>query len=163
MILVDYRCEACDGTSEHAVANPVPATVECPACRAPARRRFAAIGLSGRAVPATDPVPRGSGRALCLDNRDVPGLCHMTPDAARTWVARARRDNRSLERELERQERSLAVGTGAVADPVSHDHGSASGHGHGHTHPPAAAPAAAGHSGAGRPGRAGQTEGDGDG
>ncbi|MCF7550813.1 zinc ribbon domain-containing protein [Pseudonocardia sp. WMMC193] len=140
MILVDYRCGTCEGVSEHFVANPVPSAVECPACRAPALRRFAAIGLSGRAAPPADRAPVEPGRSLCLDNRDVPGLCHMTPDAGRAWVARARRDNRSLERELERQERSLKENPTHAPSPVSHDHGSASGtgHGHGHGHAPAA-------------------------
>jgi hypothetical protein len=57
----------------------------------------------------------------------------MTPDAGRAWVARARRDNRALDRELERQERSLTLGGGVVADPMSHDHG----HAHSHTCDPA--------------------------
>jgi hypothetical protein len=69
----------------------------------------------------------------------------MTPDAARTWVARARGDNRSLDRELERQERSLKENAGPVADPVSHDHGHPQGSGHEHSH--VAAPAAAADSG----------------
>lgn len=144
MIIVDYRCEACDGVAEHFVSNPAPPTMRCPACQAPARRRFAAVGLSGRAAPPTERRPAASDRALCLDNRDVPGLCHMTPDAARTWVARARGDNRSLDRELERQERSLKETAGPAADPVSHDHGHAHGTGHGHGHAAPAATAAAG-------------------
>ncbi len=134
MIIVDYRCEVCDGRSEHFVSNPAPATMECPACRAPAQRRFAPVGLSGRAAPPVEHKPGKPERALCLDNRDVPGLCHMTPDAARTWVARARGDNRSLDRELQRQERSLRENAGPAADPVSHDHGHSGGSGHAHSH-----------------------------
>lgn len=140
MIIVDYRCESCDGLSEHFVSNPAPPTMQCPACRAPATRRFSAVGLSGRAAAPVEHKPAKSDRALCLDNRDVPGLCHMTPAAARTWVARARGDNRSLDRELERQERSLKETAGPVADPVSHDHGHSHGGEHAHAH---AAPAAA--------------------
>lgn len=121
MILVDYRCDRCHGVSEHRVHAPAPATVPCPACRAPARRRFAAVGLL-RGTPAPAPQPRTAPRALCRDNPDVPGLCHMTPDAARAWVARARGDNRTLDRELARQERAQRENPGAVVDPVSHDH-----------------------------------------
>ena len=81
MILVDYRCDNCLGTSEHLVSNPVPATVSCPACLSSARRRFAPVGLSGRAsAPVDQPVQ--SNRALCRDNPDVPGLCHMNPSSA---------------------------------------------------------------------------------
>jgi len=135
MILVDYRCDNCLGTSEHLVSNPVPATVSCPACLSSARRRFAPVGLSGRAsAPVDQPVQ--SNRALCRDNPDVPGLCHMTPDAARTWVARARKDNRALERELAYQERTLKENPGKVLEPVSHTHG----HGHGHGHDTSPAP-----------------------
>lgn len=144
MIIVDYRCPACDGISEHFVSNPAPPTMQCPACRAPAQRRFSAVGLSGRAAQRVESKPATSDRALCLDNRDVPGLCHMTPDAARTWVARARRDNRSLDRELERQERNLAETAGHVVDPVSHDHGHAHGPGQTHAHAAPSAPGAAG-------------------
>lgn len=66
----------------------------------------------------------------------------MSPEAGRLWVARARKDSRSLEREIERQERAVADGS---APPVlsigghhhhhhpsdGHDHhGPESGHGH---------------------------------
>lgn len=133
MILVDYRCDGCDGVSEHFVRTPAPATVNCPACRTPARRRFAPVGLSGRAAPPAEHSYAPPGPALCRTNPDVPGLCHMTPEAGRAWIARARRDNRRLERELERQERSLQESDGKPADPVTHDHGSSHGHGHGET------------------------------
>lgn len=137
MILVDYSCSACGGRSEHMVRNPVPATVSCPACRAPAQRRFSPVGLSGRAAPPASPVANARRRPLCQDNPDVPGLCHMTEDAGRMWVARARKDNRALDREIERQERARAENPGVVPEPVTHDHGAAGhshGHGHGHSH-----------------------------
>ncbi len=155
MILVDYRCDNCLGTSEHLVSNPVPATATCPACLSSARRRFAPVGLAGRASAPVD-KPVQSNRALCRDNPDVPGLCHMTPDAARTWVARARKDNRALECELAYQERTLKENPGKVMEPVSHTHG----HGHGHGTSPApgtgagtspAAPGGGGTSGARSP------------
>ncbi|MGQ0481944.1 MAG: hypothetical protein ACT4O0_13115 [Pseudonocardia sp.] len=162
MILVDYRCDNCLGTSEHLVSNPVPPTVSCPACLSSARRRFAPVGLGGRAAAPVD-RPVQSNRALCRDNPDVPGLCHMTPDAARTWVARARRDNRALERELAHQERTLKENPGKVLEPVSHTHGPTHGHGHGHGRSPgpgagtgtSPAPGDGGSSGAQSPGSGG--------
>jgi hypothetical protein len=52
----------------------------------------------------------------------------MSPSAGRAWVARARRDNRALDRELERQERAAAVQQATLNDVVAHTHL------HGHTH-----------------------------
>jgi hypothetical protein len=64
----------------------------------------------------------------------VPGLCHMTPSAARVWVARARRDGRALDRELAYQESAARDGRlDASAAPVGHDHSSGH-HGHGKAH-----------------------------
>jgi hypothetical protein len=51
----------------------------------------------------------------------------MSPSAGRAWLARARNDNRALDRELERQARAAAVRPPTLADAVAHDHG------HGHT------------------------------
>jgi putative FmdB family regulatory protein len=150
VILVDYHCAECGGRFEHLVRNPVPASVDCPACRAPARRRFSPVGLVGRAAapPSSAPTrPRAGRRALCQDNPDVPGLCHMTEDAGRMWVARARKDNRSLDRELERQERARSDHPGVVPEPVSHDHGTgrhSHGSGPGHNHGPGRSPAPGG-------------------
>jgi hypothetical protein len=54
----------------------------------------------------------------------------MSPSAGRAWLARARNDNRALDRELERQERAAAVRPPVLADAVAHDHGHDHGHGH---------------------------------
>lgn len=131
MILVDFQCGTCGGRFERLVTSPPPAEVPCAACRLPARRMFSPVGLVGAAVPpSTAPPPAPT----CRDNPDVPGLCHMTPSAARAWVARARRDNRGLERELARQERALAETGAPGAEPVHHDHGHGGGHAHDHAH-----------------------------
>jgi hypothetical protein len=53
----------------------------------------------------------------------------MSEDAGRVWVARARKDNRALDRELARQEASAAVAIPTMHDVVSHTHS----HGH-HSH-----------------------------
>ncbi|MDI3314812.1 MAG: zinc ribbon domain-containing protein [Mycobacterium sp.] len=136
MILVDYRCTTCSGRVERLVATPPPSVMPCPACGAPARRCYRPVSLGGVARP---PAADGSGDRApsCREYPDVPGLCHLTPPAARAWVARARRDNRRLERELQRQEQTLREHGAAAGEPVRHDHG----HGrpphpgHPHAHP----------------------------
>src|ERR1700730_7632663 len=133
-ILVDYACPACRGRSEQWADNPVPSQATCPACGAQARRARSPVGLAGGSetgkrgpepVPCTSWVaPDESARPLCARNPDVPGLCHLSPAAARTWVARARKDNRALEREIARQEAAAAVRHPTPGDLVSHTHGS---------------------------------------
>jgi hypothetical protein len=133
-ILVDYACPACRGRSEQWADNPVPSRATCPACGAQARRAWSPVGLAsgsetGKSGP--EPVTGTSGiapdemaRPLCVRNPDVPGLCHLSPAAARTWVARARKDNRALEREIAQQEAAAAVRPPTLGDLVSHTHGS---------------------------------------
>lgn len=121
-ILVDYVCRTCSGRFEDWTATPAPATRRCPACGAQARRAWSPVGLSrGAAAPAERPVRRPEP-SLCTQNPDVLGLCHMTPDAGRAWVARVRKDNRALERELARQEAAAAVRPPRLEDVVSHSH-----------------------------------------
>lgn len=133
-VRVDYRCGTCGGVAEHIVASPPPPERTCVACGAAARRVFAPVGLrlSQRSGASRAPGERfgagipGSGRdvgdAMCLRAPGIPGICHMQPDAARAWMARARGDNRSLERELERQERGLKETGTPLAEPVAHGH-----------------------------------------
>ena len=123
------------------MAAPAPSVRSCPACGAEAHRRFGGAllrGVSGPAAKAPVETP-----PLCQTNPSVPGLCHMIPSAARSWAARARGDNRTLERELARQESSLSSGN-PVASPVSHDHSPGHTHGHGHSHSHSKATDAAG-------------------
>jgi hypothetical protein len=148
-ILVDYRCDQCLGRTEAWVPSPVPATWPCPACGAAAKRAWSPVGLlRGPAGLSSSTGPAGRAEApplaesraaepLCARNPDVPGLCHMSPSAGRAWLARARNDNRALDRELERQERAAAVRAPVLADAVAHDHGHGQGHDHGHGHGPA--------------------------
>jgi putative FmdB family regulatory protein len=133
-ILVDYACAACGGRSEQWAENPVASHRTCPACGARARRAWSPVGLAGgardRAGPASTPsdTPSGAARAslppLCARNPDVPGLCHLSPAAARAWRARARKDNRALEHEVARQEAAAALRPPTLGDLVSHTHGS---------------------------------------
>ncbi|MBN9110703.1 MAG: hypothetical protein J0I34_18230 [Pseudonocardia sp.] len=46
----------------------------------------------------------------------------MTPEAGRAWVARARGDNRTLDRELAAQEAAAAVRAPKLEDVLSHNH-----------------------------------------
>lgn len=128
-LLVDYRCDRCLGRTEAWVRSPVPATRPCPACGGTAKRAWSPVGLvRGQAAPSARPEASQPAEPLCVRNPDVPGLCHMSPSAGRAWLARARKDNRALDRELERQEQAAAVRPPTLADVAAHDHG------HGHTH-----------------------------
>src|SRR3954452_869511 len=131
-VLVDYVCRACNGRVEAWVSSPPPATRACPACGVPARRAWAAVGMVSRRAASPEAASGAAPRTsdpLCVRNPDVPGLCHMSPSAGRAWVARARGDNRALDRELERQEKVAAVTPPTLADVVAPDHG----HAHQHT------------------------------
>lgn len=145
-VAVDYRCGRCGGRHERRVASPPPAVMPCPACGAGARRVWSPLGVVGRAGEAGSPhspSPGGAGPSACLTYRDVPALCHLDPTVAAGWIARARGDTRALERELARQEASVAAGM-APADVAGaahdHPHPGASGphpHDHGdHDHRP---------------------------
>jgi putative FmdB family regulatory protein len=133
-ILVDYACPACRDRTEQWADNPVPSHAICPACGAQARRAWSPVGLvSGSKTGKSGPKlvtgssgidPHESARALCARNPDIPGLCHLSPPAARTWVARARMDNRALEHEIAWQEAAAAVSPPTLDDLVSHTHGS---------------------------------------
>ena len=131
-ILVDYRCRSCAARFEQWVSAPAPHRLACPACGADASRAWSPVALGGRARAVSGP---GTGTAisgpaatpLCVTNPDVPGLCHMSPSAARTWLARARKDSRSLEREIARQEQAAKAVPPRLEDIVSHTHSHGSG------------------------------------
>lgn len=124
-ILVDYACSACRGRFEVRVAVPPPPIHSCPACGGHGRRIWAPVGLlrrPGGTSGATNASSSLAGPPLCADNPDVPGLCHMTPSAGRAWVARARGDNRALERELAYQEAATKEVAPSLASVASHHH-----------------------------------------
>jgi len=125
-VTVDYRCRSCGWAAERRVPSPPPADVPCGGCGAPARRVWSSVGIVGRASrPASGP-PAPSG-PNCLANRDIPGLCTLSPTAARSLVARVRGDNRALDRELAYQERMQKEAPGVLTVG-----GHAPGHAHGH-------------------------------
>lgn len=126
-ILVDYRCQSCAGRFEQWVPTPAPHRLVCPACGADAPRAWSPVALGGRARavpgPGTGTAISGSAATpLCVTNPDVPGLCHMSSSAARAWLARARKDNRSLEREIAWQEQAAKAGPPRLEDVISHNH-----------------------------------------
>ncbi|WP_425383295.1 hypothetical protein Rruber_00401 [Rhodococcus ruber] len=99
MVLVDYRCPECGETAEELVPTPAPEHHPCRRCGAESYRRFTSAGLLGRARPPA------AGSTACIDNPDVPGLCHVGPDAKRSLVARFRGDSATYEAEHRRQTR----------------------------------------------------------
>ena len=121
-ILNDYHCGACGDVSERWTSSPAPMSLSCPACGAESRRRFAAVGLSGRSqAPRGTPGTTSSG-SLCSQFPQVPGLCHMSESAGRMMVARYRGDNRAVESELSRQEKRAASQAPTMNDVVTHHH-----------------------------------------
>lgn len=120
-VLVDYICITCSSQTEEWMPSPPSSTKPCPACGGEAKRLFAPVGLM-RGAKAPSSAPAKSAAPLCLTNPDVPGLCHMTPAAGRAWLARARKDNRSLERELASQEAAAKVSAPTLDSVVSHHH-----------------------------------------
>lgn len=132
-IIVDYLCPDCGSRAEAFVVHPVPSSRACDSCGGESRRRWSPVGIVSRApdtppAPAR-PAPTRPARSLCADNPDVPGLCHMSPTAGRTWVARYRGDHRALDAELEKQQKAAAVSPPTMADAISHEHSHAA-----HTH-----------------------------
>jgi hypothetical protein len=52
----------------------------------------------------------------------VPGLCHMSEDAGRMWVAKYKGDNRAVEREIAYQETKVKERPFTTEDAISHSH-----------------------------------------
>lgn len=74
-------------------------------------------------VPSGDaPGPRAPKASLCTQYPQVPGLCHMSESAGRMWVAKYQRDNRTIERELSRQEARAAEKPLTMQDAITHNH-----------------------------------------
>jgi putative FmdB family regulatory protein len=116
VIIVDYDCPSCGRRTERVVPTPPPASVACRSCGTAMRRIISAASLIGRAAA---PVPRRrrASPPPCDTNPDIPGLCFVDPAYAPMVIARARGDNRSLDRELERQERALSENPDGLPDP----------------------------------------------
>ena len=118
---VDYRCRPCMSRQEQWVTRPVPSVLPCRLCGEPATRLFSA-NVGARSTSTRQETRPSSGN-FYLDNRDVPGICHMSGTEARRWVAMARGDEAGQRREKERQERAVEAGVLDPSKPTGHSHG----------------------------------------
>ena len=129
-ILVDYRCNECKAVVEAFVENPVPANRECTVCGGLSRRTWSPVGLISGSSSSKEQDTAAAARKsvtktkapLCATNPGVPGLCHMSESAGRSWIARYRGDGRSFDRELERQEKAAKESRPTMDDAISHSH-----------------------------------------
>lgn len=117
-ILVEYRCPDCDWRTERWVEHPLPSLSACARCARPARRQFGGALLARSAAPAAAASPPAASGG-CGHGAGVPGTCTLTPTAARMLSARARGDNRALDREIAYQESAIKAGTLDPAGPVT--------------------------------------------
>lgn len=115
-ILVEYRCPDCDWRTDRWASHPLPPLADCARCARPARRQFGGALLARSASPSAHPVPERAGDG-CGDG--VPGTCTLIPTAARMLSARARGDNRALDREIAHQESAIKAGTLDPSGPVT--------------------------------------------
>lgn len=114
-ILIDYRCPACGASTEHWSPSPIAVTRPCGRCGEQARRRFGGALLRG-----ASPAPTGSSTTDHACAPTLPGSCGLVPTAVRALAARARGDNRALDREFAHQEREIAAGRlDPTASPVA--------------------------------------------
>lgn len=120
-ILNDYRCVECGTVQEQWTERPAPPALACSRCGAEARRQFSAIRLGGRAQ-APKAAPATAKPSMCSRYPMIPGLCHMSEDAGRMWVARYRGDNRAIDREAERQEIRAKEKPFTMEDAITHTH-----------------------------------------
>ena len=123
-IVNDFKCPSCGTVEEHWTERPAPADIPCSACGSRAQRLIASPRLNGR---ASEPAPvaatsKRSASPLCTQYPMLPGLCHMSPEAGRMWVAKNLGDSRAVDREQERQERRAAVTPYTTEDAVTHHH-----------------------------------------
>lgn len=112
-VTVDYRCRSCGWAAERRVASPPPAASPV----APVGGRPIACGppsASWAGLASRRAAPPPPGGPDCLAHRDIPGLCTLSPTAARSLVARVRGDSRALDRELAYQERMQREAPGVL-------------------------------------------------
>lgn len=128
-ILVDYRCSECDSVVEAFVETPAPGSRACLLCGGRSRRVWSPVGLISGSSGANQQESATADRKsvakrapLCATNPGVPGLCHMSESAGRSWIARYRGDGRAFDRELERQEKAAKESKPTMEDAISHSH-----------------------------------------
>lgn len=149
MPLYEYGCRACGAVFSR--LRPLSAAGEsapCPRCGAAAGRTLAAFAVHrGKEAPAQVAPPPAAGPQLCQQYPHIPLLCHMEPQAAARWIARAEgREEQYLEREAQKREAASRAGLPPPPAPAA-DAGHHFGHMHAHT---AVHPAEAGNAKGGR-------------
>lgn len=121
--IFDYRCGECPWRGEILRRPPAPLTDQCPQCASEARRVYSIAGIlrTGESLASIAPA---SGSTDCVDNPDVPGLCHVKPTARRAMIARHRGDDFTFAREQKRQKREFEqFGAPKLSDVVeTHAH-----------------------------------------
>lgn len=102
-VLVDYRCSRCRCRIESWETIPIAAELPCGRCGGRSVRIFGFGALITASGSSTAP-------AAAHLHDEVPGTCALTGTAARMLTARARSDNRALDREIAYQESAIADG-----------------------------------------------------
>lgn len=74
---------------------------------------------SGRDLAAIAPA---SGSTECIDNPDVPGLCHIAPQARRAAIAAHRGDDTTLASERAAQKRRFEESGPPPLSEIIHTH-----------------------------------------
>ena len=99
------------------VTSPPPDSHGCSRCGGSARRLFTTAGLWQKQSKA------GTSSTACLDNPDVPGLCHVGSAAKKSLIARFRGDDDAVERERKHQtEQFERTGPPAAEQVFAHTH-----------------------------------------
>lgn len=120
MPLYEYACPACAAIFSR--LRPLTAAGDaapCPHCGAAAARTLTAFTVH-HGLEASEPAlrPTAPQPPLCKQYPHIPLLCHMEPDAARRWIAKAEgREEQYLEREARRRE--AATQSGQPPPPAS--------------------------------------------
>ena len=145
MPLYEYACPACAASFSR--LRPLSAAGEsapCPRCGAAAARTPTLFAVHRRSEARTPspPQPVKSGPELRQRYPHLPLLCHMEPQAAERWIAKAEgREERYLERQARRQE-AVARASEPPPPPAPADDNVSHGHHFGHVHTHAATPTA---------------------
>ncbi|MGE3596304.1 MAG: FmdB family zinc ribbon protein [Dehalococcoidia bacterium] len=133
MPLYEYACATCAAVfSRLRPFADAGESAPCPHCDALAARTLTSFAVLQRAeTPQPATPPPTSQRPLCQRYPHIPLVCHMEPDAAERWVAKAEgREEQYLEREARRQEAAARVGVAPSPAPALEHR-----HHFGHVHP----------------------------
>lgn len=119
--LFDFACSSCGWFGEQYLQAPAPEKVNCDSCEGLATRKYTIRGLvrSGASLQSIAPA---AGSIDCVDNPDVPGLCHIAPQARRAAIAAHRGDDTTLEAERSKQKRQFEQNGPPKLSDIVHTH-----------------------------------------